>query len=175
MIRILRCAGKLARLIITLLLASLLACNIYFIFMEHVVGEAHPTLFGYSVAVVASGSMEPALTVGDMILNRVQSDYAENDIITFQSGDSLTTHRIVDVTRDGFATKGDANDAVDPDIVSPESVIGQVVVKVPHIGNVIAYFKTPFGLVMLIFAGLLMIELPFVFKRSKVQTAGEER
>ena len=119
--------------------------------------------------------MEPALTVGDMILNRVQSDYAENDIITFQSGDSLTTHRIVDVTRDGFATKGDANDAVDPDIVSPESVIGQVVVKVPHIGNVIAYFKTPFGLVMLIFAGLLMIELPFVFKRSKVQTAGEER
>ena len=39
MIRILRCAGKLARLIITLLLASLLACNIYFIFMEHVVAK----------------------------------------------------------------------------------------------------------------------------------------
>ena len=174
MTKILRCAGRIARLAITLLLAALLVCNLYLIIMERVVGKEHPTLLGYSVAVVASGSMEPALSVGDLIVNHVQDAYRENDIITFQSGNSLTTHRIVAVTDAGYTTRGDANNAVDPQIVPPESVVGQVVARVAHVGNAIAFFKTPLGLAALIFSGLLMIELPFVLQRSKGQAGGEE-
>lgn len=173
--RALRCAGKITRLTVVLLLGALLAGNLYFLFMERVAGTEHPTLLGYSVAVVASGSMEPSLSVGDMIVNRVESDYEEGDIITFRSGDSLTTHRIVAVTSAGYATKGDANNAVDPDIVSPESVVGRVAGRIPHVGNAIFFLRTPLGMVLLIFAGLLMIELPFVFQRHRDLTDGEER
>lgn len=61
--------GKMTQLAIALLLGALLACSLYFIFSEHVVGKHSHTLLGYSVAVVASGSMESVLATGDMILN----------------------------------------------------------------------------------------------------------
>ena len=81
-------AGKAVQIGGTLLLTFLLVCNLYLIVMEHFIGKKSPTIFGFSVAVVASGSMEPALSVDDLIFNRAQESYEEGDIITFQNGDS---------------------------------------------------------------------------------------
>lgn len=152
---------------ITLLLALLLACNLYCIVMEHLAGVDCPAIFGYSTAIIASGSMEPALSVDDLILNHTQSSYAEGDIITFRSGGSLTTHRIVDVTEDGYVTQGDANNAADLDTVSPEAVVGRVVGIIPHVGRAIAFLKTPFGMMALVFTGFLLIELPLFFQKRR--------
>lgn len=167
MSRIVRAAWKVIQGLITLMLALLLACNLYLIVMEHFAGAACPTIFGYSTAVIASGSMEPALSVDDLILNHAQDDYAGGDIITFRSGSSLTTHRIVEVTEDGYVTQGDANNAADLDTVPPDAVVGRVVGKIPHVGSAIAFLKTPFGMMGLVFTGILMIELPFFFQTFK--------
>lgn len=121
--------------------------------MGHVVGVEHPTIFGYSTAVVTSGSMEPALSVDDLILNRMQVSYEKDDIITFQNSDSLTTHRIISVTDEGYVTQGDANNTADLDIVPPDTVVGRVVWIIPHIGSAISFLKTPLGMVILIFPG----------------------
>ena len=66
----------------------------------------------YKLLVVRSDSMEPVLPVGCiLVVNRVgdASLLAAGDIVTYQRpGVPFTiTHRIVDVTKDGFATKGD--------------------------------------------------------------------
>ena len=172
--KVLRYIGKMAQVLITVLLALLLVCNMYLIIMDRVMGVEHPTILGYSSAVVASGSMEPALSVEDLILNHVQASYEEGDIITFQSGDSLTTHRIIAVTDKGYVTQGDANNAADQDVVLPEEVIGRVVVAIPHIGSILAFLKTPLGMMLLVFVGFLLIELPFFFRTHKKQTDGEE-
>lgn len=103
---VLRRAARLLQLVLTVLLALLLAYNLWLIFQQQVMGTAHPTVFGYSVAVVASGSMEPALSVDDMIFSRAQDRYEVGDIITFAKGSSLTTHRIVAVTDEGYRTQG---------------------------------------------------------------------
>ena len=165
--KILRSAGKTAQVLITVLLAFLLVCNLYLIIMDRVIGVKHPTIFGYSIAVVASGSMEPALSVDDLILNHAQSSYKEDDIITFQNGDSLTTHRIVAITDEGYITQGDANNAADPDTVPPEAVIGRVVGAVPYFGSVLSALKTPLGMVILMFTGLCIIELPLLLSKTE--------
>ncbi len=167
-------AGKAVQIGVTLLLAFLLICNLYLIFMEHFIGKKSPTIFGFSVAVVASGSMEPALSVDDLIFNRAQESYEEGDIITFQNGDSLITHRILSVTDHGYVTQGDANNAADPDVVPKHAVVGRVVWEIPHIGSVLAFLKTPLGMVIFIILGLCIIELPFFFQRRREQTDGEE-
>lgn len=161
-------------MLITLSLALLLVCNLYLILMERVMGVQHPTVWGYSAAVVASGSMQPALLVEDLIVNHAQDSYCEGDIITFRDGGSLTTHRIVEVTDEGYVTQGDANNTADPDLVPPDAVIGRVVGRIPGIGRAISLLRTPFGMLFLIFAGLLLIGLPFFFQRQREQTDGEE-
>lgn len=172
--RILKCITKGIQIGITILLALLLVCNVYFIVMERVFGRKSPTIFGYSFAVIASGSMEPALMVDDLIINHAQSDYEKNDIITFHSGSSLTTHRIIEITDQGFVTKGDANDTVDLDVVPTNVVVGRVVWTIPHIGGVLAFLKSPFGMAILVFIGLCIIELPFFFQRRRDLADGEE-
>lgn len=153
--------GKAIQGALALSLALLLLCNLYLIFMERIDGTEFPTILGYSTAVVASGSMEPALSVDDLVLNHAQNSYAAGDIITFRSGDSLTTHRIADITEAGYITRGDANNAVDPDVVPPDAVVGRVVGKIPHIGSALAFLKTPLGMMVLVFTGILIVILPY--------------
>lgn len=165
--RVLSAAGTVLQAAATVLLALLLAGNLYLIGMERLAGVENPTIFGYSVAVVASGSMEPALSVDDLIVNHRQADYAVGDIITFRSGSSLTTHRVTAVTEAGYLTQGDANNAADLDTASPDAVVGRVVGKIPHVGRALAFLKTPFGMMVLVFAGFLIVELPFLFQRRR--------
>lgn len=171
--RIFRYVWQALQGLITLLLAMLLICNLYLIVMEHFVGIECPTIFGYSTAVIVSGSMEPVLSVDDLILNHAQDEYDEGDIITFRSGDSLTTHRIVETVEDGYITRGDANNTADLDTVSPDAVIGRVVGKVPRVGSVLAFMKTPLGMMILVFTGFLILELPFLSRRRRVNVDEE--
>lgn len=151
---------------VTALLALLLACNVYLIFARQVLGIAHPTVFGYSAAVVVSGSMEPALSVDDMVLNHAQDHYQVGDIITFAKGDSLTTHRVVTVSGTDYLTRGDANNAPDPDSVPQQNVVGRVIAVIPGVGRLFFALKTPLGLTLLVFVGFLLLELPFLFHRA---------
>lgn len=173
--KILRCTGKTAQVLMTVLLAFLLTCNLYLIMMERIMGVDHPTIFGFSTAVVASGSMEPALSVDDLVLNHTEDSYGQGDIITFQNGNSLTTHRIVEVTDKGYVTQGDANNTVDLDVIPPKAVVGRVVWAIPYVGSMLAFLRSPLGMVILIFTGLCIIELPFFLQRRREQTDGEER
>lgn len=162
-----RRAARLVQIVLTVALALLLACNLWLIFQQRALGISHPTVFGYSVAVVASGSMEPALAVDDMIFNRAQDDYAVGDIITFAKGTSLTTHRIVAVTDDGYRTQGDANNTVDPDPVAPQEVVGRVVGRLPGVGGLLAALKTPLGMTILLSVGLILLEFPLFFRGQR--------
>ena len=174
MLSVCRWVGRVLQVGCTALLALLLACNLYLIAMEHIFGVESPTIFGYSSAIVVSGSMEPALSVDDWIVNHAQESYLEGDIITFHSGESLTTHRIVAVDAAGFVTQGDANNAADVGTVAPEQVVGKVVWRIPSVGGVIEYFKTPFGMMAFLFAGVLLIELSFLLQRRN-EMDGDER
>src|SRR5688572_678033 len=72
--------------------------------------------------VVRSGSMEPAIDTGDVVVSRpVHPDQlGPGDVVTFRDptrSAELVTHRVVEVSRQGdqyaFVTKGDANTATE--------------------------------------------------------------
>lgn len=103
-----------------------------------------PRLAGATPYTVLTGSMQPAYPPGTMIVARpvTADDVALGTVITFQltSGDpTVVTHRVVTIARkpDGdlrFQTKGDANDAPDPQWVRPEQVRGALWYAVPRLG-----------------------------------------
>jgi signal peptidase len=97
-------------------------------------------LLGFYPSIVASGSMQPNLNVGDIAIvvsadpNKVQV----GDVIQYQQNEEMVLHRVVgsQQTADGmvFITKGDANNAPDQDPVLPSQIVGKLVLKVPELG-----------------------------------------
>ena len=96
-------------------------------------------------SVIATGSMEPMIKPGDVILVKKVVDMEGinnlkiDDVIQFKRDSILITHRIMDVRNDdeeglGFRTKGDNNSSADSEIVKPEDVKGTIVYTVPKIG-----------------------------------------
>lgn len=101
-----------------------------------------PRLLGYRVYAVISGSMEPAISVGDLIYVRQREPeaVAENDVIAFygtESSGGIIVHRVVENRRvDGsFLTKGDANAQPDLAPVGYERLLGTAEGRVPLLGN----------------------------------------
>ena len=103
-----------------------------------------PAIFGYRMLYVVSGSMEPAIGVGDVVLVcEMDSDNLDiGDIIQYSKKSYTVIHRIVDknVEENGitwFTTKGDYNNAPDAEKVLPEQIEGRVVLIIPEIGRLI--------------------------------------
>lgn len=130
-----------------------------------------PTVMGRKVLAIISGSMQPAIHTGDVIIVRplgpgqVPND---GDIITFRSKDKpdmLITHRVVGTVKingepRAFLTKGDANDSLDLSAVALEQVIGRYAWRVPYFGYVANFLRRPPGILLfVILPGVVLIGL----------------
>ena len=156
---------ELGALAVTALLMFILFCNIYMIVAKVVFHVPYPTVFGYSNAVVLSGSMEPAISVNDMIIIHEETQYEIGDIVSYKNGDVLVTHRIVDKTEMGYVTQGDANHAADDEIFQ-EMIVGKTVFVIPSVGIVIQMLQTPLGMLVLMLICYGMFVIPNLFERK---------
>jgi signal peptidase I len=118
---------------------------------------------GIKVKIVKSGSMEPTIHTGSIIVIQPKDAYVVGDIVTFGTDTKAqipTTHRIVDIT-DGqtrlFTTKGDANENIDPENVYPEDIHGKVISTVPTVGFILDFAKKPVGFALIVGLPALMI------------------
>ena len=120
-------------------------------------------LFGYQMFVVKSGSMEPKIHTGSVVVDNKTDNYKKGDIITFKvSGSKDTvTHRIIAVKTENnqtsYQVKGDANDTADPDPVLKDNVVGEVRFSIPFLGYLIAFIRTLPGLILFIIIPSLII------------------
>lgn len=130
---------------------------------------------------VPSGSMQPALNYGDLII--VRREAAEGivvgDVIVFnvpspydRLASSPTIHRVVEeLVVDGetlFKTKGDSNPSEDPWSVSAENVIGEYAGKVPYLGLAVLFLRGPIGLASI----AALIALSFLYPYIKKKRGG---
>lgn len=123
-------------------------------------------ILGYEAKVVQSGSMEPAISTGDLVVIAPSASYQVGDIVTYgrdQRGQLPVTHRIVEITeskgRALYATKGDANEDRDPRKFTDHSIIGKVAFSIPKFGYAIEFARTPLGFVLLIGIPALVVVL----------------
>lgn len=86
-----------------------------------------PTFWGYKPLVVISGSMEPVLKVGGILYyEKIDvNEFDEGDILVYTTKDHVISHRIVNITDNGFITKGDVNNSVDGELVNENQILGK--------------------------------------------------
>ena len=153
--------------IITVVLVVVILSNIYVLFERSVKGVNQPLIFGYSNAVVLSGSMADTINVNDMVITHREDSYETEDIIMFDTGSSFVTHRITEVTDEGYITKGDANNAADSWIIEDEQVIGKVVHVIPGIGKAVELLQSPIGMMIIVIAGFGIIGIPMIIDNKR--------
>jgi len=124
--------------------------------------------------VVLSGSMEPAISVGSVVVLKPTDEYNIDDVVTFgrDTNTSIpTTHRIVDMRIEGenryFKTKGDANDDPDAREITKESIQGKVLFSIPLLGYLIDFAKKPIGFALIIIIPAAIIILDEVRKIAR--------
>ena len=98
--------------------------------------------------------MEPEIPVGSVIYvaRAVPEEIKENEIIAFESGNSVITHRVVEnhLVEGEFITKGDANAENDMNPVGYNELIGRVCLHYPVVGAFLEVCTSNVGKVYLI-------------------------
>ncbi len=160
------------------LVTVLLACTVIICFtvVVQVLTKGYATFFGNSLFRVVTGSMEPEIPPGTLILSR-ETDIEKlepGDVICFQSlspgmRGRMITHRVIGKTVDengavSLQTKGDANPSADGYPVTKENLVGRVVWnsnESDFLTNLVAFFSNEvsfmacIALPCLVIAGLI--------------------
>ena len=106
---------------------------------------------GHRTLVDRSDSMRPALSAGDLVVNRSTParEITPGDIVTFEDpalGHNIT-HRVVERRPEGanlaFVTRGDANSGVERWSARPDKRLGRLVTAVPGVGFVLGLVTSP--------------------------------
>jgi signal peptidase I len=125
-----------------------------------------PLGFGDRPHTVLTGSMEPAISPGDVVIEERISPTtaAVGDVVTFRDPEDesrLITHRVQRIRRAGthlwFVTKGDANNATERWRIAASGDLGRVVYAVPWVGHVAVVTRTPLGLALLLIVPLILL------------------
>lgn len=157
---------ELVRLVLLIVCGAILGLNVYFANAGGLVGDKLPMPFGYGAAVILSGSMEPEMSKGDLVLVAETDSVAIGDVVVYQDGSTLILHRIIELDGDTVVTQGDANETAD-DPISLESVKGKVVFLLPYAGNIVNFLKTPIGIICIIAAAIALLEIPRINEKKK--------
>ena len=143
-----------------------------------------PITGNYKVLVVQSGSMEPAIKMGSVVIVKPINDYQIDDVITFvnpKKQQELITHRIIDLeVNEGttsYIVKGDANEDPDARKVARNEIVGKILFSVPYLGFAVDFAKKPLGFASIIIVPATIIifdEMKKIFKEMKKKKEEKE-
>ncbi len=143
-----------------------------------------PKIFGYSVVVITTKSMEDTFPVGTYILIKetLPQDVQEGDIICFYSEDASiygypNTHRVVQVIENNgnyeYVTKGDANFVEDTVTAKGDKLIGKYVKKLDSLTWLSEAIKSE-GMVF-VFVGMFVATAGVIVVAMVLKQKNEDR
>lgn len=132
---------------------------IFFILLN-ILSMNNKSLFGFRIYRIISGSMQPALQIGDVIIIKKANNYAEKDIITYDNGLTTITHRIKSINGDEIITEGDANDAPDKPITK-DRILGKYFFRIStfSVFSIMLTGKTIYLIMVLVLFAILLFAI----------------
>lgn len=164
-------------IVLLVIMAIILICNR--------INRRATFVFGRTILIIASGSMEPGIPTGSCILveKAAPEDISAGDVITFYSDDpkiagSMNTHRVVSVTEGTagieFVTKGDANYVNDEYTAKSDKLVGKFVKVLPVLTVLASFFLSGFGFFIIILAFVTYIAVSVIRAVLKNKKKNEE-
>ena len=167
------------------ILIPILIVNCILLFKGASNSDEVPSVGGVTPFIVLSGSMDPEIQAGDLIICR-QADAADvktGDIISFfdpqGNGTAVVSHRVTAIEQDGagqpvFTTKGDANNVADSVPVTADKVIGVYWFRIPGLGNVAMFMQSTQGLVVCVVVPVALLLAYDIIRRRAYDKASQQ-
>lgn len=138
----------------------------------------NPALFGYQFYVIVSPSMEPELSVGDVILSKQYKGQPieTGDIITFLGREGslegkVVTHQVIEVEEINgelsITTKGLTNNIEDPSITQSD-VLSIMKYKTVGFGFIYRLMSSTPGFIFLILLPLLILIASEIYRLARI-------
>lgn len=155
-----------------LIIVMIFIClGVYYIVQIKVLNKEYANMFNYTFFEVATGSMSHTIEIGDVVIVKLTKDVEENDIIVYQEGKDIITHRLIKKDENGLITKGDANNSEDKEI-NLEQVLGQVINIIPKVG---IWRKILLSPQILATTGIIIFLLSALFMYSPKNNSKDEK
>ena len=126
--------------------------------------EEVPDVGGYLPLIVLTDSMYPAIESGDLIICHTAEpeEIRVGDVIAFfdpaGNGSSIVTHRVLEVTEEGWRTKGDNNNTEDRLTVRPDDLVARYEgTRIAGAGNIALFMQTTPGLIVCVVLPLVVL------------------
>lgn len=149
---------------------ALAGTNLYLWNAQTMAGEVMPMPFGVGISVVLSGSMEPTLSVDDLVIVKAEEDVEVGDVVVYQDRTSLVIHRVVAMDGDTVIAQGDANNTPDAPLDRAQ-IKGTLVAAIPRVGGLVRILKQPVVAVALLVLACYWLT---VSRRKDERTSREE-
>jgi signal peptidase len=131
-------------------LILLILVLIFSLYSKFIIKNNLIKLNGMAVFVVLTGSMEPQIEAGEMILIKECNNYKIGDIVTYCDDDFFITHRITQISDKKVVTKGDNNN-IEDHAIELNQIQGKVVFHSKILGFFILYLLKPITIVYILF------------------------
>lgn len=148
--------GKTISILLYIIIIPIIIFNFTLIVKTCMNPNQTPDFLGLKSFVIVSKSMEPTIMTGDAIfVKKVEpKDLKVNDIISFQDGDIVNTHRIIEITEENgvikYTTKGDNNKKEDKEKVTYDKIEGKYQFKINGFGKITEILKNKVTLIVLL-------------------------
>ncbi len=161
---------KMKYLYIPLIVILLLGCSSIF-FQKFIEKNKYINFFGYKTFIVLTGSMEPSINAGDLVIVKgaEKNNIKPGDVITYSVGNTeqTVTHRVTEIVEKNgktyYKTKGDNNNSVDSELIQYENVLGTMSFKIGKLGLLVNALKTTGGIAAI----ALIIIIAWVYSSKK--------
>lgn len=168
---------KLSVTAITIFIILLFVYNTYNFICLKILKKDLISLNGYAILEVISGSMEPTIKIGDLIVINVnEKTYKKGDIVTFYDEEnSFVTHRIISIdnTKKEMVTKGDNNNA-DDGPTKTTKIVGKYICKFSGLGKILSTLRSPFVMFIIFITSFLACITISMEKTPKIDTNQED-
>ena len=151
-------ANHVFRIILLVALSIFVGVSLFIFNSKTLLHNDYPTVGGYGVSVVISGSMEPTLNVNDLIIFHEQDEYEVDDIVIYAEKKSSVVHRLIEFKDDDKCiTQGDANNTPDKEIFINQ-IKGKVICNIPFVG----FFINDVSKYVFLFVIIGLLSLSFI-------------
>lgn len=168
-------------IILYIIIIPIIIINFSLIIKSFINPNITPDFLGYKNFIIVSKSMEPTIMVGDAIFvkNVDENEIKINDIISFNDGEDIITHRVVSIFEENgikyYKTKGDNNKNEDKEKRTYSQIEGKYQFKIDNFGMVIKILQSKITLFILLSVVILNIYYDYRLKKKKEERSEKRK
>lgn len=166
--------------ILCIILIPILIINCILI-VKSFTSEEVPDVAGVLPLIVLSDSMYPVIQSGDLIICHTEEpeNIQVGDVIAFfdpaGNGITIVTHRVIEVTENGWRTKGDNNNAEDRLTVPADKLVAVYEgTRLSGLGNVALFMQSTTGLIVCVVCPILLLVGYDMIRRRQYEKANKQ-